>query len=257
MRYDPTKHHRRSIRLKGYDYSQAGAYFITIVTQDRACLFGEVVDGAMRLNEYGRIVEFTWHDLVNHVTGIVLDTFVVMPNHVHGIVIITDAPDDVTVGAGSEPAPTATNPAPTATKPAPTTTNLAPTITKPAPTTMEPAPTATKPAPATMEPAPTTTEPAPTTTDRAPTITTTAKPKRHALPEIIRQFKTFSARRINQCRQTANVAVWQRNYYEHIVRDEHALNRIRRYILDNPARWAFDRENPTATTPEPEDAWAQ
>lgn len=208
-------HHRRSIRLKGYDYSQAGAYFITIVTQDRACLFGEVVDGAMRLNEYGRIVEFTWHDLVNHVAGIVLDAFVVMPNHVHGIVILTDAPDDVTVGAGSEPAPTATKPAPT-----------------------------------NMEPTPTTTNPAPTTT-------TTAKPKRHALPEIIRQFKTFSARRINQCRQTANVAVWQRNYYEHIVRDEHALNRIRHYILDNPARWAFDRENPTATTPEPEDAWAQ
>ncbi|WP_201778117.1 transposase [Thermanaerothrix daxensis] len=65
------------------------------------------------------------------------------------------------------------------------------------------------------------------------------------MPEIIRQFKTFSARRINQCRQTANVAVWQRNYYEHIIRNDEALNRIRQYISDNPIRWELDRENPT------------
>ena len=133
MKYNPEKHHRRSIRLKGYDYSRLGAYFITICTHDRQYLFGEVVDGDMRLNEFGKIVERTWHDLPNHVAGIVLDAFVVMPNHVHGIVIIVD--DDVVVGAGSEPAPTTTM-----TKPTPTATEPTPTTTKPTPTT---APTGT------------------------------------------------------------------------------------------------------------------
>ncbi len=90
MKYDPARHHRRGIRLKGYDYTQAGAYFVTLCTQERACLFGEVVDGEMRLNEMGQIVDRTWHDLPNHVAGMVLDGFVVMPNHVHGIIVIVD-----------------------------------------------------------------------------------------------------------------------------------------------------------------------
>lgn len=89
MRYDPERHHRHSIRLKGFDYAQSGAYFFTICAQDRASLFGEVVDGEMRVNAMGEMVEFTWFDLPNHVDGLVLDAFVVMPNHVHGIVVIT------------------------------------------------------------------------------------------------------------------------------------------------------------------------
>ncbi|GIV89164.1 MAG: hypothetical protein KatS3mg055_1682 [Chloroflexus sp.] len=170
----PDRPNRRSIRLKGYDYFQPGAYFITICTKDRACLFGEVVNGEMRLNALGQIVQDVWHDLPNHVSNVVLDAFVVMPNHVHGITIIRD---DTVVGAGSEPAPT----------------------------------TPTK--------------------------------KHHGLPEIVRQFKTFSARRINEMRGTPGVSVWQRNYYEHIIRDEQSLNRIRAYIANNPLRWALDREN--------------
>lgn len=98
MKYDPQRHHRRSIRLRGYDYAQPGAYFVTVVAQQRACLFGDVVDGEMRLNDAERVVAYTWHDLPNHVGGITLDAFVVMPNHVHGIIIITN---DVNVGAGS------------------------------------------------------------------------------------------------------------------------------------------------------------
>ncbi len=196
-----SRRNRRSIRLKGYDYSQAGAYCVTIVTRDRACLFGQVVDGEMRLNELGGIAAWTWCDLPNHVPNVELDAFVVMPNHVHGIIAITDAPKRmnavemspgsvvVMVGAGSEPAPTGT-------------------------------------------------------------IT-----KRYALPEIVRQFKTFSARRINERRGTPGLPVWQRNYYEHIIRNEESLNRIRQYIADNPLRWACDRENLAATKPEPEDAW--
>ena len=188
MKYNPETHHRRSIRLKAYDYSRPGAYFITICTHDRQHLFGEVVDGDMRLNEFGKIVEWTWHDLPNHVVGIVLDAFVVMPNHVHGIVIIADDVGAGSVGAGSVGAGS---------------------------------------------------EPAPTTTTTTPT-----PPKRHGLPEIVRQLKTFSARRINDHRGMRGVPVWQRNYCEHIIRHEIELNRIREYIMNNPSSWEMNRENP-------------
>jgi REP element-mobilizing transposase RayT len=80
-------------------------------------------------------------------------------------------------------------------------------------------------------------------------------PKHHDLPEITRGFKTFSARRINEHRNTPGASVWQRNYYEHIIRNEESLNHIRQYILDNAERWAMDRENPSATAPEPDGAW--
>jgi len=180
-------HRRRSIRLPGYDYTRAGAYFVTVCARDREYLFGEIVDGEMRLNELGQIVQSTWHDLVNHVDGIALGEFVIMPNHIHGIITI--------VGAGSEPAPT------------------------------EPAPT---------EPAPT--EPAPTGT--APTNTTS---KQTPLSEIVRQLKTFSARRINLARSTPGEPVWQRNYYEHIIRDDQSYMKIAQYIFDNPAQWEVDK----------------
>jgi REP element-mobilizing transposase RayT len=249
MKYDPERHHRRSIRLRGYDYSQAGAYFVTICTQNRACLFGEVVDGTMQLNPLGAIVQQTWHDLPNHVAGIRLDTFVVMPNHVHGIIMIVDdtgantvgADGDVRmggvgaqggVGAGSEPAPT--------TKPNP--------AIEPTPTTEAKNPTATP--TSTITPA---TEPAPIieATTPGPAAISAVRLKRQGLPEIIRQFKTFSARRINEHRGTPGIAIWQRNYYEHIIRNRAALHQIQQYIPDNPRRWASDRENPAAIVSEP------
>jgi putative transposase len=108
MTYDPEKHHRRSIRLKGYDYTQPGAYFITICTQGRECLFGEIIDGEMHLNEAGQIVVQTWQDLPNHISNVQLDAFVVMPNHVHGIIIITDRAGGI--GAGFKPARTTMGP---------------------------------------------------------------------------------------------------------------------------------------------------
>jgi putative transposase len=86
-------------------------------------------------------------------------------------------------------------------------------------------------------------KPAPTNLDR-----------HHGLPEIVRAFKTFSARRLNDSRNTSGT-VWQRNYFEHVIRSEESLNRIRQYIVDNPAQWEFDRDNPAATRPEPELAW--
>ena len=84
--YDPEVHHRRSIRLRGYDYAQAGAYFVTICVQGRACLFGEVADGTMRLDRCGEIVARCWNELPEHYPTIELDAFVIMPNHVHGII---------------------------------------------------------------------------------------------------------------------------------------------------------------------------
>ena len=178
-------HHRRSIRIKGYDYTRPGAYFVTICTHNRAFLFGEVTNGKMHLNAFGHIVESCWHDLPNHYPNLLLDAFTVMPNHVHGIVIITD----VGVGAGLKPAPT----------------------------------------------------------NAIYTNTQSNRPtERHGLPEVVRAFKTFSSRRINAMRGTPRTPVWQRNYYEHVVRNEEALKRIREYIATNPLRWEFDRENPDA-----------
>ncbi|MEJ5342476.1 MAG: transposase [Thermogutta sp.] len=95
MRFDPERHHRRSIRLRGYDYTQPGAYFVTVCTQGRASLFGEVADGEMRLNEVGRIVQRCWEAIPEHFPHIELGAFVVMPNHVHGILVITGAPHDL------------------------------------------------------------------------------------------------------------------------------------------------------------------
>ena len=169
MNDHPERHHRRSIRLRGFDYSQPGAYFVTVVTQERACLFGEVARGEIRLNEYGEIVRAYWNDLPRHYPNVGLDAFCVMPNHVHGIIVL--------VRAGFKPAPTG-----------------------------------------------------------------------HALTEIIRAFKTFSARRINAIRKRQRVALWQRNYYEHIIRDGDSLDRIRNYIAENPLRWDSDRENPLAVS---------
>jgi len=156
MPYGPNKHGRRSMRLKGYDYSTPGAYFVTLCTQDRSCLFGEVATGEMRLNEAGRLVQAVWEDLPKHYAAIALDAFTVMPNHIHGIIVLTG----IDVGAGFKPAPTTT-------------------------------------------------------------------PKRHALPEIVRGFKTFSARSLNDHQGTHGRRVWQRNYYEHVVRSEESLDRIR------------------------------
>ena len=178
MYYNPERHHRRSIRLREYDYSLPGAYFVTICTQRRECLFGEVIEGEMRLSPYGRAATECWSDLPNHYGYVELDEFVIMPNHVHGIITIPGAAD-FDVGAGLKPAPTGP-----------------------------------------------------------------VSAKRHGLPEIVRGFKTFSSRRINRFRKSPGQPVWQRNYYEHVVRGDADLDRIRKYVQDNPAKWAEDSDNP-------------
>src|SRR3990170_2943541 len=91
MPYDPTRHHRRSIRLPGYDYTQPGAYFVTICTQNRECVFGEVADGEMMSSGAGQMVERIWNELPHHYPGVEVDAFAVMPNHVHGIIVLVVA----------------------------------------------------------------------------------------------------------------------------------------------------------------------
>ena len=169
--------HRRSIRLKGYDYSQAGAYFVTICTLNRECLFGEIkaLEPAPLLNECGEIVLDCWNAIPGHFQGVELDEFVVMPNHVHGILIIHDN------GRG--------------------------------------------------------------TACRAPTEQF-GKPVAGSLPTIIRSFKSAVTKRIHERRGTPGCPVWHRNYYEHVVRDQDELNRIREYILLNPVQWLEDENNP-------------
>ncbi|MEH2061638.1 MAG: transposase [Nostoc sp.] len=174
MKYNPDKHHRRSIRLKDYDYTQAGMYFITICIWQRECLLGtlggagsqrlsnindEINEPAptdIELSRYGQVVQYNWNILANKFSNVQLDEFVIMPNHIHGIIQLT--------ASGGKP-----------------------------------------------------------------------------LSEIIRSFKTSSARRINQLRDSKSIAVWQRNYYEHIIRNEEVLQKIRTYIFNNPLSWEQDQ----------------
>lgn len=172
---------RRSVRLKGYDYSEEGAYFVTVVTHNREMLFGSVVDGVMVLNESGAIVQFTWNDLINHFENIELDEYVIMPNHFHGIIKI-----EPLVGVGLEPTP-----------------------------------------------------------EKSKKISSRAGhgPAPTSLPEIVRQFKTFSSKRINQLRGTTGVAIWQRGYYDHIIRDGKDYYNISNYISMNPSNRETDDDH--------------
>jgi len=164
----PELPNRRSIRLSGYDYTRPGAYFLTICAKGGLCLFGEVVGEEMQVNAAGRMVQQAWDQLPQKYLHVRNDAFVVMPNHVHGIVILTEVPADLT----------------------------------------------------------------------SKTL--------HPLSEVVRRFKTDSARAINQLRQTPGISVWKRNYYEQIIRNPQSLDRIRNYISNNPKNWHQDRENPAA-----------
>lgn len=210
MKFEPQEHHspfdvaqgRRSIRLKGYDYSSAGAYFVTIVAWRREMLFGDVVDGEMRLNRNGHIVRDAWFDLRNHYRHVELGAFVIMPNHVHGIIVLVgDGGEILPNGRGGSFISGGTN--------LPDKSHAG--------------------------------------FDSVPNNQTRpyVKPKpRHGLPEIVRAFKSFSARRINRLRRTDGIPVWQRNYYEHIIRNEREWENIHRYIESNPSMWEEDEENP-------------
>jgi REP element-mobilizing transposase RayT len=181
---DSARPNRRSIRLRGYDYSKVGAYFVTICAQNRTCLFGEIVDGGMRLNDAGQMVQLVWNEMPAFYPGVETDEFVVMPNHIHGIIIL--------VGAAPRGRPVlgqARGPAPTM-----------------------------------------------------------------SLGDVVQRFKTMTTKRYADAVKQSGWSpfsgrLWQRNYYEHIVRNDDELNRIREYIVNNPLQWALDRDNPNGQYP--------
>ncbi len=186
-KYNPNIHHRKSIRLKGYDYSQAGMYFITICCQDRKYRFGKIENDKMILNEMGNIAYVEWLKLTERFSNFELDVFQIMPNHMHGIIVLNgtsigatlvDTQNDVDIGAGASPAPTA-----------------------------------------------------PT----APTKT---------VGDIVGAYKSLVANGCLDIYKSKNKILgklWQRNYWEHIIRDEKSYQTISEYIINNPAKWTKDK----------------
>jgi putative transposase len=201
-KFDPQKHHRRSIRLKGYDYTSEGAYYVTIVVQTRQCLFGEIVDREMNLNEYGRIIQKWWNEIPIHFPNVRLGAFITMPNHVHGILfIINDRRGEV----------------------------LSPQI----PPQISPQNDRNKNYNI-IDPNPTKTQGGETPPQRKP-----------SLGQIIAYFKYQSTKEINAIDRMGVISkLWQRNYYEHVIRNERELQQKTDYILDNPSRWDEDQEYP-------------
>ncbi|HQB27720.1 MAG TPA: transposase [Paludibacter sp.] len=218
MTYNPNKHHRRSIRLKGYDYSQAGLYYITICTQNRACLFGKIENGKMILNDAGRMIKNEWLKLTERFKNIALHEYVVMPNHFHAILEIVDVP----VGATLVVAPDNNGLV------APDNNGLV----------------------------------APNNNDLvAPNdndiFTQNKKGQPRGLPlrlsqrgktvgDMVGAFASITTVKYirgvkNNGWQPFNKKMWQRNYWEHIIRDEQSHMAISEYIMNNPANWDNDR----------------
>ena len=169
-----TKKNRVSIRLKDFDYTREGYYFVTVCVRNKECLLGGIENASVVLNDFGRKVETLWHDTPNHFANVELDIAVVMPNHLHGIIILK--------GRG--------------------------------------------------------------TACRAQMKEAFGKPVSGSLSTIIRSFKAAVTKHFNISRKNIGQSVWQKNFYEHIIRSEKELCNIREYIVNNPLKWEFDYENP-------------
>ena len=172
--------HRRSVRLRGPDYTEPGAYFVTLCTRDRRCAFGEVTLDGVQLTPVGETVTEEWSRSADLRAEVELDVFVVMPNHIHGIVVISDiSPQSGLRAHGRAP------------------------LHRPAP----------------------------------------------SLGALVAGFKAATTSHVNRLAGTPGAPVWQRNYYEHIIRSDKELERVRQYIAENPGRWAEDPENPSVAQP--------
>lgn len=190
MKFDPDIHHRRSIRLPEYDYSQPGSYFVTICTYEKECLLGSVAEGVVTLSDMGCIVEKCWLDLPKHFLNVEIDAHVVMPNHLHGIINIL----------GSECRGQAF---------------------------------------------------ANQIYNKASIVHANASPQsdgnlrrrgtlENSLASIVQNFKAITSRRVNKI---LPCTLWQRGYYEHVIRNDKALEEIRAYIASNPWNWHTDEYN--------------
>ncbi len=168
MNMQAVQKRRRSIRLKGYDYTQSGFYFITLCVQSRGCLFGDIQNSKMVFKKAGHMVNKTWDELPSNYPGVGTDQCAIMPNHIHGIIILDN-----------------------------------------------------------------------------PVI----RHKKLSLPDVVHRFKTLTTKRYIEGVKKYNwkrfdKKLWQRNYYEHIIRNDNELNNIRKYIQENPIKWDKDKENP-------------
>jgi putative transposase len=245
MPYDPFNHHRRSIRLKGYDYTQPGAYFVTMVTKYRECLFGNVSDSTMITNENGSIVQSMWCELPGRFPDIELDEFKVMPNHIHGIIYISE-----TVGARSpRPEPSWVGNPLTESSGPPRPVSLGAGKTNPmslwAGKTLSESSHPSRPgSTGTAKTTPIISragKPRPYVANTPPDIDSIRPP---TLGQIIAYFKYQTTKQINRIRGTPGAPVWQRNYHDHIIRNMDELARIREYIRNNPLAWEMDDEYP-------------
>jgi len=183
MAYDPKIHHRRSFRLRGYDYTLPGAYFVTIVAWRRQPLFGEIIAGEMHLNASGEVIKRCWLRLPSH-HPVRLDAWVIMPNHFHAVILLDDP------GKGEASASDMLD------------------------------------------------NPYHIQADASPLRPAGTRPG--SLGAIIQNFKSITTRKINQIHSTPGAAIWQRNYYEHIIRSQAEWERIHAYIFANPDRWEED-----------------
>lgn len=188
MTYNPEIHHRRSIRLKGYDYSEAGAYFVTVCVKDHTCLFGDLEQGEMKFNDAGNMVKTWWLSIPDKYQHAKLDEYTIMPNHFHGIINIVGADQCVCPDPSIYP-------------------------------------------------------------KHFTEIKNKGEHIGSSLPKIIQWFKTMTTNEYISGINTHgwerfNGKLWQRNYYEHIIRNEKELQSIRKYIVNNPMQWELDTENP-------------
>ncbi len=200
MKFNPQIHHRKTIRLKGYDYSQAGAYFITICCANRECLFGEIVNGEMILNECGTIAYNEWLKTPEIRPQTELDVFVIMPNHIHGIIIINDTRRGVLNtpidGKGELHSPVDENEQGVCNTP----------------------------------------------DDEKQGVCNTPLPLRspsQTVGAIVRGYKSSITKWFRN--NTDIETVWQRNYHEHVIRNEQSYQTISNYIVNNPASWKEDK----------------
>jgi putative transposase len=183
MNYNPHKHHRRSIRIPGYDYSREGWYFVTICVENKLCMFGKIEQNDMVINHIGRIIDYYWRKLPVHFNNVELDQYQIMPNHFHGIIHIVRAKH-----SNATDAITCLN-----------------------------------------------------TNDNASPLQMPYGTKCGSLGAIIQNFKSVTSRKINGIHKSIDTRVWQRNYWEHVIRDDKDLKRIREYIINNPLKWEDDK----------------
>jgi len=218
MTYDPSLHHRRSIRLRGYDYAGGGAYFVTICAHAKKCLFGGIVEGNMILNEAGRIVQRIWETLPQHFGSLALDTFQIMPNHLHAIFVLP--------GPGLEAALAVATGVPV----------IQPSFINPP---YEKKGRRGRACPTLLGPAAMENE---GTASRPPT-----SPRRTSMGDVVGTFKSISTIALNKFMSRPGAHPLHENFYEHIIRNVDDLEIIREYIIHNPQHWAEDPENPNMT----------